>query len=39
MFYDIAKARETLGYAPGPIAPALEAAVAWFREHGMLTSP
>ncbi len=39
MFYDIAKARETLGYAPGPIAPALEAAVAWFRDHGMLTSP
>jgi len=39
MFYDIAKARETLGYTPGPLAPALEAAVAWFREHGMLTSP
>lgn len=39
MFYDIAKAREILGYAPGPIAPALVAAVAWFREHGMLTSP
>jgi dihydroflavonol-4-reductase len=39
MFYDIAKAREILGYAPGPIAPALEAAVAWFREHGMFTSP
>jgi len=39
MFYDTAKARETLGYMPGPLGPALEAAVAWFREHGMLTSP
>lgn len=30
------KARAELGYAPGPIEPAVEAAIAWFRGRGML---
>jgi dihydroflavonol-4-reductase len=38
MFYVSAKAERDLGYAPGPLAPALSDAVTWFREHGMLTS-
>ncbi len=30
------KARERLGYAPGPIEPAIADALAWFRQQGML---
>ena len=33
MYYDAAKARRELGFAPGPIDAALRDAVAWFREH------
>ncbi len=36
MFYLSAKAERDLGYAPGPLDPALAGAVAWFRERGML---
>ena len=31
-----AKATRELGYRPGPLAPALRDALAWFRAHGML---
>ncbi len=31
-----AKAARELGYAPGPLAPALRDAIAWFRAHGMM---
>lgn len=34
MYVDIEKARRELGYAPGPVEPALERAVAWFRANG-----
>jgi dihydroflavonol-4-reductase len=34
MYADSAKARRELGYEPGPVRPALERAVAWFRAHG-----
>jgi dihydroflavonol-4-reductase len=30
------KARQALGYSPGPIEPAIADAIAWFRAHGML---
>lgn len=30
------RARRELGYAPGPIEPAIADALAWFREHGHL---
>lgn len=34
MFVDSSKARRELGFAAGPITPALERAVDWFRENG-----
>jgi dihydroflavonol-4-reductase len=36
MFFSSAKARATLGYAPRPAVQAVEDAVAWFRDHGMI---
>ena len=30
------RARNELGYSPGPIEPAIADAIAWFRAHGML---
>ena len=30
------KAKRELGYAPGPIEPAIAAALGWFRERGMV---
>jgi dihydroflavonol-4-reductase len=34
MFVDDSKARRILGYAPGPVAQALERAVRWFEANG-----
>ena len=34
--FSSAKAEEELGYTHGPIEPAVEAAIAWFKEHKML---
>ncbi|MGH9618717.1 MAG: hopanoid-associated sugar epimerase [Bryobacteraceae bacterium] len=34
MFVAHEKASRELGYAPGPVSPALERAVAWFRNNG-----
>lgn len=34
MFFDSSKARRELGFEAAPIEPALERAVAWYREHG-----
>lgn len=34
MFVDSSKAGRELGFAAGPVTPALERAVNWFREHG-----
>jgi len=36
MYFSSAKARAELGYAPRPAASAIQDAVAWFREAGML---
>lgn len=36
MFFDDTRARRELGYDPGPLEPALERAVRWFRERGYL---
>jgi dihydroflavonol-4-reductase len=36
MFADSAKAQRDLGYQPTPVAGALERAVAWYRDAGML---
>jgi dihydroflavonol-4-reductase len=36
MFYSSAKAMAALGYQPRPVRIAIEDAVAWFRENGML---
>lgn len=35
--FSSAKARAALGYAPGPIEPAIADALAWFRANGHLT--
>ena len=32
LYYDGRRAREELGFAPGPVRPAIERAVRWFRE-------
>jgi dihydroflavonol-4-reductase len=37
MYYDVAKAERTLGFAPSPVNRALSDAVTWFRENGYLT--
>lgn len=34
--FSSAKAERVLGYTHGPIEPAIAAAIAWFRQHGML---
>ena len=34
MFVDDTRARAELGHRPSPVAPALERAVRWYREHG-----
>ncbi len=36
MFVDSAKATRELGFRPGPVQPALERALAWYRAHGYL---
>ena len=36
MFFDDAKARRELGYAPRPYRDGLIDAIAWFRSHGAL---
>jgi dihydroflavonol-4-reductase len=38
MFVSSAKAEQELGYRPGPVEPALERAVQWFRENGYVRS-
>jgi dihydroflavonol-4-reductase len=34
MFFDSSKARSELGYAPGPIDPAITRAIEFFRTQG-----
>jgi dihydroflavonol-4-reductase len=34
MFVESDKAQRELGYRPGPVEPALESAVRWYRDHG-----
>lgn len=34
MFVDVSKAQRELGYAPGPVAAALERAAQWYEENG-----
>jgi dihydroflavonol-4-reductase len=34
MFVDCSRAKKELGFAPGPVAAALERAVKWYRENG-----
>ncbi|MBI1956505.1 MAG: NAD-dependent dehydratase, partial [Acidobacteria bacterium] len=36
MYVSSAKAERELGYRPGPVENALERAVEWFRESGMV---
>ena len=36
MFVDCSKAQRELGFAPGPVAAALERAVRWYEENGYL---
>ena len=38
MFVDGSKAERELGFAPGPIEPALERAVRWYEEHGYVAT-
>jgi dihydroflavonol-4-reductase len=38
MYYDTAKAENTLGLSPKPVTQALSDAVVWFRDHGYLTT-
>jgi dihydroflavonol-4-reductase len=33
MYYDSSKARNQLGYAPGPLEAGIVAAIDWFRAH------
>lgn len=39
MWFDWGRARSELGYAPGPVRPALERAVRWFVDHGHAPVP
>ena len=39
MWFDSRRAREELGYQPGPVRPALERAVRWFVDHGHAPVP
>ncbi|MGH2449653.1 MAG: NAD-dependent epimerase/dehydratase family protein [Chloroflexota bacterium] len=34
MYVSSAKAQDELGYIPGPVDPALEGSVRWYRDHG-----
>ncbi len=36
MYYDTSKAQVVLGYRPGPIDPAIRAAIRWFADNGYL---
>lgn len=36
MFFTASKARRSLGFAPGPLEPALRRATRWFRDQGYL---
>jgi dihydroflavonol-4-reductase len=38
MFVDCSKAQRELGFAPGPVEKALEAAVRWYEENGYVDS-
>jgi dihydroflavonol-4-reductase len=38
MYYDTAKAENTLGLSPKPVTQALADAVDWFRDHGYFTT-
>jgi dihydroflavonol-4-reductase len=38
MFVDCSKAKRELGFAPGPVEKALEAAVRWYEENGYVGS-
>lgn len=38
MFVDASKAREALGFRPGPIEPALSRAVRWYVDHGYVSA-
>ncbi|HTZ74058.1 MAG TPA: hopanoid-associated sugar epimerase [Candidatus Aquilonibacter sp.] len=38
MFVASDKAARELGYAPGPVEPAFECAVRWYREHGYVSA-
>jgi dihydroflavonol-4-reductase len=37
MFVDCSRSKRELGFAPGPVAAALERAVRWYRENGYVT--
>lgn len=39
MWFDSTRARQELGYEPGPVRPALERAVRWFVDHGYAPVP
>jgi len=39
MFVDASKAGRELGFAPGPVEPALERAVRWYEANGYVTAP
>lgn len=37
MFYDASKAKDQLGFDPGPLDAAIREAIRWFAEHGYLS--
>ena len=39
MFFDSTRARQELGFEPGPVRPALERAIRWFSDHGYAPVP
>jgi dihydroflavonol-4-reductase len=39
MYYDASKARRELGFEPGPIDGAIEAAIRWFADNGYTSRP
>jgi dihydroflavonol-4-reductase len=38
MYVSSAKAEQELGFRAGPVEPALERAIEWFRENGYVSS-